>query len=192
MTRASSWRSGRCDRTGRSAQIPPATFRSRRSSVRCIGGWIVHVNPSGRTVDYGGIFHVAVLVGSASKALDYYTSVPGMSHDPCDTSPSSAIVRIGAQSIHLLERPNPLHVDPECNMSAGNWRGRRRSTSRSGVPINPGFGGTGSRRGLRFRRRLGGGSTGGGKSQHERKAGGREGLLHAGGRVQRDGRKLNF
>jgi len=74
---------------------------------------------SGTAVDYGGIPHVAVLVGSAPDALRYYTDVLGM--DPSSsTGVTGAVVRIGAQLIHLLELPNPdpIAVDPSYNMSA--------------------------------------------------------------------------
>lgn len=84
------------------------------------------VAESGTVVDYGGIPHVAVLVGDAQEAQQYYTHVLGMSPDvegsAClakDDVPG-ACVRVGAQTIYLLELPNPdpLDVDPSYSMSA--------------------------------------------------------------------------
>ena len=84
------------------------------------------VAESGTVVDYGGIPHVAVLVGDAQEAQQYYTHVLGMSPDvegsEClakDDVPG-ACVRVGAQTIYLLELPNPdpLDVDPSYSMSA--------------------------------------------------------------------------
>ena len=78
---------------------------------------------SGTAVDYGGIPHVAVIVESAADALKYYTQVLGMD---CDEAAAASLdvpgacVRVGEQTIHLLELPNPdpKDVDPTYSMSA--------------------------------------------------------------------------
>lgn len=77
-------------------------------------------------VEYGGITHVAVLVGDAAAARRFYTGVLGMAVDSesCEAlgarGASAACVRVGEQTIQLLELPNPdpTDVDPEYSMSA--------------------------------------------------------------------------
>merc|ERR1740124_320476 len=74
-------------------------------------------------IQYGGIPHVAVIVGDRKAALKYYTEVLGMSDassEPMDVEVPGACVRVGEQTIHLLETPtpDPLDVDPTYSMSA--------------------------------------------------------------------------
>lgn len=74
-------------------------------------------------MEFGGIPHVAVLVGDAASARRFYTDVLGMTDDREASSQldaPGACVRVGAQTIQLLELPNPdpLDVDPEYSMSA--------------------------------------------------------------------------
>ena len=61
-------------------------------------------------IQYGGIPHVAVIVGDRKAALKYYTEVLGMSDassEPMDVEVPGACVRVGEQTIHLLETPTP-------------------------------------------------------------------------------------
>jgi glyoxylase I family protein len=73
-------------------------------------------------IQFGGIPSVGVLVPCASEALRFYTSILGMvavtDSEPMDNP--GACVRIGAQTIRLMESstPDPFDVDPTYNMSA--------------------------------------------------------------------------
>ncbi|EOD34974.1 hypothetical protein EMIHUDRAFT_57456, partial [Emiliania huxleyi CCMP1516] len=64
-----------------------------------------------------GITHVAVLVGDAAAARRFYTGVLGMAVDSesCEAlgarGASAACVRVGEQTIQLLELPNPDPTD---------------------------------------------------------------------------------
>ena len=112
-------------------------FASERSSVRKLRGTCVQCDGgvglqtaaslgesiATNEVEYGGIQHVAVLVGDAAAARKFYTEVLGMTDDPASAAAldvKGACVRVGQQPIQLLELPNPdpLDVDPEYSMSA--------------------------------------------------------------------------
>lgn len=112
--------------TWRSPARPHCSDRAR--SVRCSGVGLATADSLGEAgtaeqIAYGGIPHVAVLVGDASEAKTFYTQVLGMADD-ADASlklgAPGACVRVGEQTIQLLElpSPDPLHVDPEYSMSA--------------------------------------------------------------------------
>ena len=74
-------------------------------------------------IQYGGIPHVAVIVGDAKEALTYYTEVLGMtdaSSEAMDKDVPGACVRVGEQTIQLMQlsTPDPFDVDPTYSMSA--------------------------------------------------------------------------
>ena len=75
-------------------------------------------------IEFGGIPHVGVLVADAQAALEYYTEVLGMVAQPDEPMDvAGACVRVGAQTIHLMqvapgENPDPAAVDPTYSMSA--------------------------------------------------------------------------
>lgn len=113
-------------------QLPglrPVQLSPRHPHVRCDGGVGLETasslgeSASVGKMEYGGIPHVAVLVGDASMARQFYTEVLGMTDDAEATAllgaPGSC-VRVGEQVIQLLELPNPdpIDVDPEYSMSA--------------------------------------------------------------------------
>ena len=104
-----------------------SAWRRTAASVRLDGGVGLETAASlgeGDVIDqlvYGGIPNVAVLVSDASAAHRFYTEVLGMTDEPSsDLDAPGACVRVGAQTIQLLELPNPdpIAVDPEYSMSA--------------------------------------------------------------------------
>lgn len=64
---------------------------------------------SGTDIQYSGIHHVGLVVGSAKEALQFYTTVLGMTDDT-DADHSAfpqACVRVGAHRIYLMETSSP-------------------------------------------------------------------------------------
>eukprot|EP00966_Prymnesium_polylepis_P319926 7376340-Prymnesium_polylepis.2 len=87
---------------------------SRHAAVRCAA-------PTTTAIEFGGIPHVGVIVGSAAEALTFYTEVLGMvdATGSEEMEVPGACVRVGEQTIRLMElpTPDPLFVDPSYNMS---------------------------------------------------------------------------
>ena len=98
---------------------------SARAAVRCTAARCVATATGAETstqIQYGGIPHVAVIVGDGKEALKYYTEVLGMT-DVTDSEAMDvpgACVRVGEQTIQLMElaTPDPFDVDPTYSMSA--------------------------------------------------------------------------
>ena len=96
---------------------------ARRPSARvarCAGARCADASTA---IQYGGIPHVAVIVGDAKEALTYYTEVLGMtdaSSEAMDSDVPGACVRVGEQTIQLMQlsTPDPFDVDPTYSMSA--------------------------------------------------------------------------